>query len=134
MVERRRPRVLVVSENSVVRQGCLRALAGMARVKGATFLEALARLGRADVLVADLSGLPIGGIAFLRHVSAEFPSLPLVVLQADDSCTRLPSNSRTAWLTLPVRDHLLQGLVGAMCPGALTGTPRRVPARQTPPG
>lgn len=130
----RRPRVLVVSENSAVRQGCQRALAGRARVKGATFFEGLGHLARAQVVVADLSGLPNGGIDFLRHVAAEFPRLPLVVLQAHDSTTALPSNSRRACLTLPVRDHLLQGLVGAMCPGALTGTLRRAPGRRTPPG
>lgn len=133
MVERRRPRVLVVSENLAVRQSCLRALRRVARVKGGSFMEGMARLGRAQVVVADLSGQPCGGLAFLRYVVAEFPRLPLVVLQAHDSGMRLPSNSRTAWLALPVREHLLQGLVGALCPGSLRGTLRRAPARRTPP-
>lgn len=134
MVERRRPRVLVVSENAAVRQGCLRALAGRARVKGASFFDGLVHLGRAQVVIADLSGLPNGGIDFLRHVTAEFPKLPLVVLQPHGATAALPSDSRRACLTLPVRDHLLQGLVGAMCPGALKETLRRAPGRRTPPG
>lgn len=132
-MERRKPRVLIVSENASVREGCLRALSQIASPRTASFMEGLRRLGRADAVVADMSGLPLSGIAFLRYLQMEYPDLPLVLLQGDEPPTRLPCNPRTAWLTLPVRATLLQGLVGAMCPGALSGSLRPAPAPRTPP-
>lgn len=133
-MESRKPRVLVVSESAIVREGCVRALSRVASPRAATFMLGLRRLGRADAVVADLSGLPLNGIAFLRYLQMEYPDLPLVVLQGEEPPARLPCGPRTAWLTLPVRANLLEGLVGAICPGTLNGTMRPAPGPRTPPG
>lgn len=129
----RKPRVLVVSDSRTVREACRRALERVARPRARPFLEGFQRLGRAEVVVVDLSGRSSTGVAFVDYLKMEYPDLPLVVLSRDGPPLRLPCGPRTAWLSLPIRDRLIRGLVGALWPGAPTGKRQPTPQPQLRP-
>lgn len=79
--------VLVVDDEAVVRRA-LRALlerAGYTVLEAAHGLEALDLLGRTDLVVLDWNMPRMDGLELLRHIRAERPDLPVLMLTAHDS-------------------------------------------------
>ncbi|WP_028535669.1 sigma-54-dependent transcriptional regulator [Paludibacterium yongneupense] len=81
--------VLIVEDDPVVRLGCEQALTleGIATLGVASAEKARERLGQADVVVSDIRLPGVDGMALMREIKVQHPTLPVILVTGHGDIT-----------------------------------------------